>query len=331
MKIKQSLIKYLSPEVPKAVKLALAKGEGTEELTPDDAVTVLFVLCYDKDSEISVEAKRRFEGLSAPYVLKALEEKLDPLVIKRLVALHADSEAVMIMAALNEGIDDAVLSSIVEKGPEEVVSLMLEDRERLVKNPRLVAALEKNPLTPINALKELKGGTAREVPKAVPAPIPTTGEKEVLKELVDDKDFKKVVEEQNVFKIVQNLSMGQKIKLALTGNKSARELLSKDSNKIIAVSVLKNPRITEDEVIRLTASKNTTEDMLREIGRNKDWVKSYTVKFGMVTNPKTPLSISVKLLDHLYEKDLSKLARSKNIPSVLASTARRKLDSKGKK
>ena len=71
--------------------------------------------------------------------------------------------------------------------------------------------------------------------------------------------------------------------------------------------------------------------MLRQIARNKEWVKSYGIRVGMLTNPKTPLTVSLKLLDSVYEKDLQGIAKSKNVPNTLASAARRKLDAKGKR
>ena len=70
--------------------------------------------------------------------------------------------------------------------------------------------------------------------------------------------------------------------------------------------------------------------MLRHISRNKEWVTSYGIRVGMLTNPKTPLTISLKLLDSVYEKDLHSVAKSKNVPTALASAARRKLEAKGK-
>jgi len=127
------------------------------------------------------------------------------------------------------------------------------------------------------------------------------------------------------------MNTGEKLKLALSGNKAARDLLIKDSNKVVSMAVLKNPKITEEEVQRLALTKGTNDEMLRHISRNKEWVKSYGIRVGMLTNPKTPLTISLKLLDSVYEKDLHSVAKSKNVPNALASAARRKLEAKGKR
>lgn len=330
MKIKQGLLKFISPGVSPEARLRAARLEADDALDPADQVTILFALSYDKDQMVSEAAKKTFEAYPTERFLEALEHRLDPAVIRRIVSLHKETDAVLIMAALNEGSDDETLKAIAETGPEEVIAVFIEDREGLRQRPSVIEGLRKNPLTPKSALNELglldnnpgKDERIQGVRKREEARRPSP------KELVEEKPAR--TDDQNIYNVVKNMTMGQKIKLAITGNKSVREFLVKDTNKIISMAVLKNPRITEDEVSRLTASKGTPEDILRQIAMNKDWLKSYNIKLGMVTNPKTPLTVSIKLLDHLYEKDLEKLAKSKNIPSVVASTARRKLEAKKK-
>lgn len=333
MKVKQALFKYISPATPKELKLKLASREYADEpLSPEDEVTILFVLGFDKDADVSSSARKSFDEYPAHILIDALEKKLDPAVIKRIADARKEDEAVQTMCFLNPCTDDETLKTIVETGPDEVVGVLAEERERFLEKPFLLDSLKKNPLAPyllVSGIDEMmKDARAKAIVEAEAGKKQKDPEKlAVPKELVEDKK----VDEQNIYKLVGSMSMGQKVKLALSGNKSAREVLIKDSNKMIAVAVLKNPRITEDEVLRLTSSKGTPEDLLRQVARNKEWVKNYNVKLGIITNPKTPLTISIKMLDYVYDKDLVKLARSKNVPSVLASTARRKMDTKAKK
>lgn len=326
MKVRQGLLKFISTEVDKEQRKAYAmrRWPAGEPLEPADEVTVLFVLSHDRDLDVSTPAARSLLDYPADLALTALGQKLDPLVIKKLISIFKESEAVVIMAALSPWIDDETLKEVASTGPEEAVVLLGEDTARLRKKPFLVDAIFKNPRTPGSLMAEL-----REIESNLHHAHGEDEEHENLTrhELIDEVN----PDDHNIYQMIQGLSMGGKIKLALTGNKSARDLLIKDANKVISISVLKNPRITEEEVIRLTQTKGTSEDLLRQVARNKEWLKSYHVKTGLVTNPKTPLAISVKLLDHLYDNDLQKLAKSKNIPSVLASSARRKVEQKAKK
>ena len=130
-----------------------------EDLPPEDEVTVLFVLGFDKDAELSGIAKKSLQEYTLTRLLDALDAPLDPLVIKKLLELRGDDDAVKIMAALNPGADDATLSSLASTGPEEVIAVFSEDRELLAAKPFIKEALKKNPLTPNSvraALSEFK-------------------------------------------------------------------------------------------------------------------------------------------------------------------------------
>ena len=54
-------------------------------------------------------------------------------------------------------------------------------------------------------------------------------------------------------------------------------------------------------------------------------MKSYSLKVALVTNPKTPGDLALKWLRYLHKADLRRIARSKNIPQVVAVNARKKL------
>lgn len=324
MKLKGSLLRFVSPASAREERLRAAQRAASEELAAEDEVTVLFVLGFDKDAELAEAAKRSLQEFPLQRLLEALDAPLDPLVIKKLLELRED-EAVQIMAALNPGIDDATLTNLASNGPEEVIAALSEDSELLSKKPFIRDALSKNPRT--------SGAVRSMLAEPKPGPAKCAAQPAELEKLhVDLTDEKRArADEQNVYKLVVQMNAGQKLKLALSGNKSARDVLIKDSNKVISMAVLKNPRITEEEVQKITLTKGTNDDMLRHIARNKEWVKSYGIRVGMLTNPKTPLTVSLKLLDTVYERDLQTIAKSKNVPNTLASAARRKLDAKGKK
>jgi len=125
----------------------------------------------------------------------------------------------------------------------------------------------------------------------------------------------------NLFQQVQQMKVSEKIQLALKGNKEARALLLKDSNKQVILAVLNSPRITEQEVETIAQSKNVSEDILRVISNNRNWMKNYGITVGLVNNPKTPVGVSLGLIKSLKPKDLSNLARNKGVPEVIRTSA----------
>src|SRR5262245_9512526 len=71
--------------------------------------------------------------------------------------------------------------------------------------------------------------------------------------LVDETDEKQVSPEiRSLYAQITNMSMAEKIKLALRGNKEARNILVRDGNKVVRRFVLKNPRMSDTEVVAVT-------------------------------------------------------------------------------
>ncbi len=125
--------------------------------------------------------------------------------------------------------------------------------------------------------------------------------------------------------LVTKMNLPQKVRLAMLGNQEARSQLIHDPNKVIPLAVLRNPKISETEIISYAQLRTLPEDVFMAISKHKTWIKNYIVKLTLISNPKAPLSLSIKLLDHLHDRDLQNLSRSKNVSSVLARSAARLL------
>jgi hypothetical protein len=54
---------------------------------------------------------------------------------------------------------------------------------------------------------------------------------------------------------------------------------------------------------------------------NRAFMKNYVVVKNLTKNPKTPLDVSLRLLQRLTAPDLKLLTTNKNIPETLKSTA----------
>lgn len=317
MKVREGLLRFLPPAASAEDRLAVAEGrdEGFNGLGPADRATVLFVLSHDRDAGVAGAAKKAFSGLGAGDAAAALEAPLEPRVIRAVVREWRDNEAVQVLAATNDFTDPATRRWLAEHGTEAVAAVISEDLAALRSDPALVDALAANPVVKRAVVEGLREELA--------GPGNGAGGKAGAEE--EDE------EELSLYQRLQRMAMGDKVKLAFTGNKEARELLIKDPNKMINMAVLKNPRITEEEVSRLANSKSVADDVLRAITRNKEWMKNYSTKLGIVSNPKTPVNITIKLIGTLYDKDVEKLAKSRNIPNTLANAARRILDAKKKR
>ena len=117
----------------------------------------------------------------------------------------------------------------------------------------------------------------------------------------------------------------EKVRAAMKGSREMRGVLIRDSNKLVALSVLSSPKLTETEVESIARMSSVAEDVLRSIARARAWIKNYTVVLALTQNAKTPLAISMNLLNRLQEGDIKKLSTNRNIPEALRIAARRRL------
>ncbi len=128
---------------------------------------------------------------------------------------------------------------------------------------------------------------------------------------------------ESLFSKILNMTVSEKVKLALRGNKDARNILIRDSSKMIRRFVLQNPRIGDSEVIAICRNRSADDELLRQIAARREWMKNYQVRLALATNPKTPLPIAMRQVFTLGERDLQQLAKSRNVPQAVATQARR--------
>jgi hypothetical protein len=130
---------------------------------------------------------------------------------------------------------------------------------------------------------------------------------------------------ESLYARIRQMTVSERIKLALRGNKDARTLLLRDANRLVQRFVLQNPRISDEEIIGLAKNRNAPDELLRIVGERREWTKNYQVRLALVSNPKTPLVYALRFLSGLGEREIRQLAKSKNVSEVVAGQARRLL------
>jgi hypothetical protein len=139
-------------------------------------------------------------------------------------------------------------------------------------------------------------------------------------EIADEED-----DEKSAMQRLSEMSVPQKMSRATKGTREERSILIRDPNKLISVAVLSSPKLTDSEVESIAKMTSVSDEILRIISTNRNWMKSYVVVAALARNPKTPLAVSMNLLNRLTEKDLRTLSTNRNVPEVLRTTARRRV------
>lgn len=122
-----------------------------------------------------------------------------------------------------------------------------------------------------------------------------------------------------------SLPVIDRLKLAMRGRREQRAVLVRDPNRLVSTAVLSSPKLTESEVESFARMGNVSDDVLRIIGSNRNWTKSYGVASALARNPKTPPAVSMPLVPRLNERDLRTLSVDRNVPEGLRIFARKLL------
>ncbi len=121
------------------------------------------------------------------------------------------------------------------------------------------------------------------------------------------------------------LSITERVKAALKGTREMRAILVRDPNRMVTMAVLSSPKLTDSEVEAFARMGRVSEDVLRTIGQTRAWMKSYPIVVALTRNAKTPLALSMSLLQRLNERDVRAVSIDRNVPEPLRFAARRKV------
>ena len=114
-----------------------------------------------------------------------------------------------------------------------------------------------------------------------------------------------------------------RMKLALKGDREARGILIRDSNKIVATGVIHNPRISDQEIENISSMRTVAEEVLRLIGMNRAWARSYSIIHNLARNPRTPMATAVHILPRIRTKDLNAITQNRNVSEAVRRQAYR--------
>jgi len=125
------------------------------------------------------------------------------------------------------------------------------------------------------------------------------------------------------------MTVKDRVKLAMKGDREARGILVRDSNKIVATGVIHNPRITDQEVEKIAAMRTVSDEVLRLIGSSRAWARSYPIIHNLARNPRTPMATAVQVLPRIRTKDLKSISQNRNVSEAVRRQAYRLTEMRG--
>jgi hypothetical protein len=306
----------ISPEVAAYVRAGLSSSEklvGLEaaaDMSPFDHVTLLFCLMRDADVHVKRTGTAAFVALPEALLQGCIVMPgIHPAILDEISRFHYGSPVILsallecpslspeARAFLGRFVvkDVSLAGSEVEPSEGDMCQESVDGRDDLEDLPE-----QDQPEKGLGD-EELEGGIEGD---------------EVDPELDVDEYFSK-------YQLIQTMGISEKIKMALTGDKEWRSILINDTNKLVSGSVIKNPRITDGEILRVLKVGVQNDEIIRLICDNREWVKNPKIRKALVDCPKTPLPNALRYLSSLGEKEIAAYAKSRNISSVISTAAKR--------
>lgn len=312
----------------------LAAARGALPMSGPNLVTVLFIFYHGENEELKKEAIGTLKDLS-PGILKSVcgQADIHPEILDLLARLHYHNMDVMEPLLTNRMVGLKTLMFVAEHASGNVLDLIAGNDVVIRKAAALRTLIINNPHAD-KALK-MRLGWKEEVAAPEVEKTETTSSAQANKDTQEESGSREDLEEldaetRSKYQQLLDMPVSEKIKMALTGDKEWRTLLIRESNKLVNTAVLKNPRITDPEVLAVAKNRTSSEELIRIVSLNKEWVKKYEIKKALVEHPRTPLQRAMRLMGFLTEKDIRELAKSRNVSQAIANNARRIVMAKNK-
>ena len=167
--------------------------------------------------------------------------------------------------------------------------------------------------------------------------LPSERYEELKAETVEEHaaNFKRVIEFERIelgevppervslIRRIMFMNARDRMKMAMKGDREARSILIRDSNRVVATAVIQNPRVTDQEVENIAAMRTVADEVLRLIAMNRNWARSYPIIHNLVRNPRTPIPTVINTLPRIRTKDLKNLSQNRNVSEATRRQALR--------
>jgi len=124
----------------------------------------------------------------------------------------------------------------------------------------------------------------------------------------------------------RELTVGERKSLARSPNRRAFDKLLADPHPLVIGQLLENPRLTEEDVVRMTARRPARLEVLEAVARQSRWLSRPRVRLSVLFNPGTPPAISMPLLAVCTRNELSEVLHHSESSPILRSAAHELLE-----
>ncbi|MDY7092516.1 MAG: hypothetical protein SX243_06020 [Acidobacteriota bacterium] len=317
-------------------ELQLMAASGLLPVEPHELIPLQVDLARCPDTEIAEVAARSLRELDGKVLSSFLAEDASPRELGYF-ALEASEHRVLETILRRRDAPPELLVAVAPSLEEDLQEVLLLRQDIIVEHPQILDALTSNPNLSRYSSRRIKEyrqhllpKEAPEKPKEKPGKIEEATDEEV-KEALDaaraerPEGVDEEVEETTGLTDAQIRSLPTPVRMKLTrgASRSLRGLLLKDPISVVALAAYHNNNFSDQEIEQACLGRNTHEDVLAAISRDRQFVTRYAIVLALVKNPRAPVGNVVRLMPRLSVRDLRDIRKDRNVPDPVRKTADR--------
>lgn len=119
----------------------------------------------------------------------------------------------------------------------------------------------------------------------------------------------------------RELSLGERRSLARRPDRRHFDRLLSDPHPMVASILLRNPRLTQDDVLRIVTRRPAIPSVILEVATNPRWIARGRIRHAILLNPTSPNETAMPLIGLCSRTELEELVSSGQLPLVRRATA----------
>lgn len=314
-------------------ELLLMAARGLVPIPPEELIPLQVRLASHPDEEVVREAHQALEQTEPKVVANFLVREA-PAWVQSYFAEQSRHPVVLEALLRRRDVGRSLLEDLASKLSEDLQEMLLLRQDAIVELPGILDAMERNPKLSSYARRRIREYREHLLPrkkKEEPEPEPEVEAVEATEEevqaAIEEARSKTAAGERDVEQTglsetqIRSLPVAVRLQLSRGASRSLRSILVRDPNPKVAVSVLKNNPMSEQEIEILCHNRSISEEVLDEIARRRDWVRKPTIVMALVQNPRTPPPVAMRFIPRLSVRELREVSRNRNVPEVVRSRA----------
>lgn len=317
-------------------QLQVLAASGFLPIAPEDLIPIQVQFARSNDIELASKAADALRQVDVRVAAPFLERQAGEDVLS-FFASQASNPRLLETILRRRDVPRGILVDLARRLPTDLQEILVLRQDAIVEEPAILEALEENPDLSNYVQRRIAEYREHLLPKertVRPLAPPLAG----LADEIDDatlaadiETVKKTVPVEGEIEEKTGLTEGQirmlsvpaRLKIARGAPRNLRTVLMRDTNPQVACAALLFNNLTDQEVEQTAASRSVVEEVLQAIAKKREWISRYPVMKALIHNPRTPLPIALKYLSRLAVKDLRDLAKDRNVPDAVRSTALR--------